>query len=345
MAKFPASRLRHLRQNPAIRGLVRETFIHLEQLVFPMFVVPGQDVVEEIEAMPGIFRYSADRLLEEAREVVELGIPAVLLFGTPRTKGPDATEAWADDGVVPEAVRLLKEHIPDLYVMTDVCLCAYTDHGHCGVLAVDAVTNRFTVLNDESLPLLAKTAVAHARAGADMVAPSDMMDGRVAAIRRALDEQGFSHVPVMSYSVKYASAFYGPFREAADSAPSFGDRSSYQMDPANREEALREAALDLEEGADILMVKPALAYLDIIREVKDKYRCPLAAYNVSGEFSMVKAAAARGWIDERIAAEEIVTSILRAGADIVITYFAKDIARYRQDQWAEKYGKGGSASV
>ncbi|MCL1851945.1 MAG: porphobilinogen synthase [Peptococcaceae bacterium] len=345
MAKFPVSRPRRLRQNPAIRSLVRETHVHLEQLVYPMFVVPGHGVAEEIEAMPGIFRYSGDRLVDEAREVVELGIPAILLFGTPRSKSPDASEAWAEDGVVPEAIRLLKKHFPDLYIITDVCLCAYTDHGHCGVLAFDDDKKSFSILNDESLPLLALTAVAHARAGADMVAPSDMMDGRVAAIRRALDDQGFSHVPVMSYAVKYASAFYGPFREAADSAPSFGDRSSYQMDPANREEALREAALDLEEGADILMVKPAMAYLDVIREVKDKFDCPLAAYNVSGEYSMVKAAAARGWINEQTAAEEIITSIMRAGADIVITYLAKDIARFRLNSDTKKNSKGGSSSV
>lgn len=324
MAKFPEVRPRRLRQNSAVRNLVKETHIQLQKLVYPMFVVPGHNLIEEIEAMPGIFRYSVDRLIEEAQQVLELGISSILLFGSPREKTTDAREAWSDDGIVSEAVRSLKAKLPSLYIITDVCLCAYTEDGHCGVVSEDVV------LNDESLILLAKTAVAHARAGADMVAPSDMMDGRVAAIRQALDGQGFSQIPVMSYSIKYASAFYGPFREAADSAPSFGDRNSYQMDPANREEASREAALDIEEGADILMVKPALAYLDIIREVKDNFGYPLAAYNVSGEYSMVKAAAERGWIDERRVVEEIVTSILRAGADIVITYFAKDLARYWQ---------------
>ncbi|MCL1917327.1 MAG: porphobilinogen synthase [Peptococcaceae bacterium] len=351
MAQFPQVRPRRLRQNKEIRNLIRETRIHLDRLVYPMFVIPGKDLTEEISAMPGVFRYSVDRLVEEVSYLVELGLKSLLLFGSAREKSWNGHEAWAEDSVVAEAVRALKENFPNIYLITDVCLCAYTDHGHCGLTAEDADAlgktgvspkqaasakgaegyrlQGDTILNDETLDLLAKTAVAHARAGADMVAPSDMMDGRVAAIRQALDEQGFTHIPVMSYAIKYASAFYGPFREAADSAPSFGDRSSYQMDPANREEALREAALDIEEGADILMVKPALAYLDIIREVKNTYGYPLAAYNVSGEYAMVKAAAARGWIDERRVVEESITSMLRAGADIVITYFAKDLARYK----------------
>lgn len=321
MAEFPIVRPRRLRQNPGIRSLVRETRIQIERLIYPMFVVPGNNLAEEISAMPGIFRYSPDRLVEEVRQVVDLGIGSILLFGTPREKTSDAREAWSSDGIVSEALRLLRHNFPNLYIITDVCLCAYTQHGHCGLISEG------TVLNDESLIPLAKTAVAHAQAGADMVAPSDMMDGRVAKIRQALDKNGFQHIPVMSYSVKYASAFYGPFREAAGSSPEFGDRSSYQMDPANREEALREAVQDIQEGADILMVKPALAYLDIIRDLKETFNYPVAAYNVSAEYSMIKAAAAAGWIDEKRAAEEVVTSILRAGADIVITYFAKDLAQ------------------
>jgi len=318
---FPEYRPRRLRQNLAFRGLVRETRLAPEQLVLPLFVRPGKNVREEIPSMPGVFRLSVDQLAAEARECLSLGISSVILFGLPEKKDAMGSGAHAKDGIIQRAIRELKNKVPELLVITDVCLCEYTDHGHCGCLINQEVDN------DATLEILAKTALSHAQAGADMVAPSDMMDGRVAEIRAALDENNFEMVPIMSYAVKYASAFYGPFREAADCAPQFGDRRSYQMDPANSREALREATLDVDEGADILMVKPAVAYLDIIARLREEFDLPVAAYHVSGEYAMIKAAAEKGWIDgERVMAETLL-SIRRAGADIIITYFAKDMAR------------------
>jgi porphobilinogen synthase len=305
-----------------MRGLVRETQVSARGLVYPMFVVPGSGVADEIGAMPGIHQFSVDRLVEDCREVEALGIPAVILFGIPETKTERGIEAASPQGVVQRAVEAIRKAQLKLIVITDVCLCEYTNHGHCGVIGKGGV------LNDETVELLAAAALSHARAGADMVAPSDMMDGRVGAIRRTLDEHGFSELPVMAYSAKYCSSFYGPFREAAQSAPQFGDRRSYQMDPGNAREALREVALDIEEGADIVMVKPALAYLDVIRQVRDRFDVPVAAYNVSGEYSMVKAAARNGWMEEQRAVLEILTAIQRAGAEIVLTYHAKDVARW-----------------
>jgi len=322
MPGFPLVRPRRLRKSDNLRRLVRETSLETQDLIYPLFVVHGQRVRDEIPSMPGNYHLSLDMLPAEADELSSLGIPAVLLFGLPASKDERGSEAYDDHGIVQEAVRALKRAAPDLLVVTDVCLCEYTSHGHCGLL------ERNEVDNDPTLDLLARTAVSHAAAGADIIAPSDMMDGRVAAIRRALDEQGFSSVPIMSYAAKYASAFYGPFRVAADSAPQFGDRRGYQMDPANAREALREVGLDIEEGADIVMVKPALAYLDIIARVRDRVDLPLAAYNVSGEFSMVHAAAQQGWIDGQRATMEILTAIKRAGADIIITYHAKQAARW-----------------
>ena len=323
---FPEHRLRRLRGTPQLRGMVRETHLAVDHLVMPIFVRPGEQQKSPIPSMPGIFQLSVDLAVEEAKEARNAGAPAVLLFGIPGEKDPRATEAYDPNGVVQEAVQEIKERVADLVVITDVCLCAYMNHGHCGV--VEQHGDRFDVLNDLTLDLIGQTAVSHAKAGADLVAPSGMMDGMVRKIREALDENGFERVPILSYAAKYASAFYGPFRDAAESPPQFGDRSTYQMDPGNRREALREVALDLEEGADIVMVKPALAYLDVIREVRDRFDAPVAAYNVSGEFSMVKAAAANGWIDERATALEILRAIRRAGADIVITYWAKDAARW-----------------
>jgi porphobilinogen synthase len=319
---FPATRLRRLRKTGVLRDLVRETRLSPADLVYPMFVQLGEGRTP-IEAMPGIERMSISHAVEEAGEAHGLGIPAVLLFGVPAEKDEQGSGAYDDEGVVQLAVRALKEAHPDLVVITDVCLCAYTSHGHCGVVLEDG-----SVDNDLSLELLAKTAISHARAGADAVAPSDMMDGRVGALRSQLDAEGHKELPIVAYSAKFASAFYGPFREAADSAPSFGDRRSYQMDPANSDEAVREALLDVEEGADVVMVKPALPYLDVIRRVKDATRVPVAAYNVSGEYAMVKAAAAAGYLDERATVLETLTSIRRAGADVVITYHAKDVARW-----------------
>jgi len=319
---FPDTRLRRLRRTPALRALVRETCLGVDHLILPLFVRPGVEVRRPIASMPGNFQLSVDELLKECREAVALGIPAVLLFGIPSSKDPVGSEGYDDDGIVQQGIRAIKGALPDLLVVTDVCLCEYTDHGHCGVIQDGDVDN------DATLELLAQMALSHVRAGADMVAPSDMMDGRVGAIRNALDEEGFEQVPIMAYSAKYASHFYGPFRDAAESPPQFGDRRGYQMDPANADEALLEVELDLDEGADIVMVKPALAYLDIIWRVKAEFGVPVAAYNVSGEFSMVKAAAERGWIDERAVALEILTAIRRAGADILITYFAKDVARW-----------------
>ena len=319
---FPATRLRRLRKTGVLRDLVRETELHPSDLVLPMFVQLGADR-SAIAAMPGVDRHSITHAVEEAGEAHNLGVPAVLLFGVPAAKDEQASAAYDDEGVVQLAVRALKDAHPDLLVLTDVCLCSYTSHGHCGVIVEDG-----TVDNDLTLELLAKTAISHARAGADAVAPSDMMDGRVGALRSQLDAEGFKELPIVAYSAKFASAFYGPFREAVDSRPAFGDRRSYQMDPANSDEAVREALLDVEEGADVVMIKPALPCLDVIRRVKDATRVPVAAYNVSGEYAMVKAAAAAGHLDERAAVLEALTAIRRAGADIVITYHAKDAARW-----------------
>jgi len=318
---FPVTRCRRLRRTETLRRMVRETSLSVADLIYPLFVAPGQKVKEEIPSMPGNYRWSVDLLPAEVEEVASLGIPAVLLFGIPEGKDEVGSHAYADDGIVQRAVRRIKESVPGLVVITDVCLCEYTSHGHCGIVRNGEVDN------DATLNLLARTAVSHAAAGADIVAPSDMMDGRVAAIRSALDANGFELIPIMSYAAKFASAFYGPFREAADSAPQFGDRRGYQMDPANSREALREVQLDIAEGADIVMVKPALSYLDIIRQVREMTDLPLAAYNVSGEFSMVKAAAMMGWLDEERVVTEILTSIKRAGADLILTYWAKDVAR------------------
>jgi len=317
---YPSYRMRRLRRTPAIRDLVRETRLQLDDLVYPLFVVAGENVKNPVSSMPGVFQLSIANLLPEVREVVRLGIKAVLLFGIPAHKDPAATGAYDPEGIVQLAVRALKDEFPELVVITDVCLCEYTDHGHCGVV------QEGEVLNDVTLELLAKMAITHAESGADIVAPSDMMDGRVAAIRNALDDEGLTDTILMSYSSKFASAFYGPFREAAESAPAFGDRKTYQMDPANLEEAVRESLLDIEEGADMIMVKPALPFLDVIHAVKQETRFPLAAYNVSGEYAMIKAAAANGWLDEQRAVLEAVTGIKRAGADLIITYHAKDIA-------------------
>jgi porphobilinogen synthase len=307
--------------------MVRETRLDPSDFIYPLFVTHVPGTKREIAAMPGNFHWSVDRLAEECEEIYDLGIPAILLFGIPEEKDAVGTGAYHEDGVVQQAVRAIKAAVPPLVVVTDVCLCEYTDHGHCGLV------QKGDVLNDPTLELIARTAVSHAEAGADIIAPSDMMDGRVAAIRHALDIRGFSEIPILSYAAKYASGFYGPFREAAGSTPQFGDRRSYQMDPANRREALKEVLLDLEEGADMVMVKPALAYLDVIREVKDATQVPVAAYNVSGEYSMVKAASARGWIDEERIMMEILTSIKRAGADLILTYHAKEAARLlRRDE-------------
>src|SRR5215203_4671481 len=319
---FPATRLRRLRKTGVLRDLVREVELSASDLVLPLFVQLGEERTP-VEAMPGVERLSISNAVNEAGEAHGLGIPAVLLFGVPAEKDEQASGAYDDEGVVQLAVRAIKESHPDLLVITDVCLCAYTSHGHCGVVLEDG-----SVDNDLSLELLAKTAISHARAGADAVAPSDMMDGRVGALRSQLDAEGFKDLPIVAYSAKFASAFYGPFREAADSAPAFGDRRSYQMDPANGDEAVREALLDVEEGADVVMVKPALPYLDVIRRVKETTRVPVAAYNVSGEYAMVKAAAAAGHIDERAVVLEALTAIRRAGADIVISYHAKEVARW-----------------
>jgi porphobilinogen synthase len=320
---FPQTRLRRLRASHELRGLVRETRLNPADLIYPMFIAHGLHRREPIEAMPGIDRLSIAHAVEEAGQAEQLGIPAVLLFGLPASKDDEGSGAWDDEGVIQLATRAIKQAHPDLIVVTDLCLCEYTSHGHCGVVRSDG-----TVDNDATLDLLARTAVSQAGAGADLIAPSDMMDGRVGFIRSALDEDGYTETPILAYSAKFASAFYGPFREAADSSPSFGDRRSYQMDPANGSEAVREARLDVQEGADILMVKPALPYLDLIRRIKEATGMPLAAYNVSGEYAMVKAAAAAGYLDERSAVLEALTGIRRAGADLVITYHAKDVAAW-----------------
>ncbi len=322
MSTFPIYRPRRLRANENLRRLVRETTLSVHDLIYPMFVVHGHNTATEISAMPGCYQYSVDLLVTAAKELAALGIPGTILFGIPEVKDPLGSEAYADDGIIQQAVRAIKDTVPDLLVMTDVCLCEYTDHGHCGIVEAGEVQN------DPTLELLVKESISHARAGADVIAPSDMMDGRVGAIRAALDESGYQNVPIMAYSAKYASAFYGPFREAAESTPQFGDRRAYQMDSANAEEALREVSLDIEEGADILMVKPALAYLDVIQRVKTEFQVPVAAYNVSGEYAMIKAAAENGWVDEKRVALEVLTSIKRAGADMILTYFAKSVVEW-----------------
>jgi porphobilinogen synthase len=319
---FPIQRPRRLRRTEAIRDMVRETRLTTRGLVYPMFICPGTGVRTEISSMPGIYQQSVDHFLEECREVQSLGIPAVILFGIPEHKDERGSEAASSTGVVQRAIEAIRAAKLDLVVVTDVCLCEYTDHGHCGVI------EKGDVANDATLRLLAAEALSHARAGADIVAPSDMMDGRVAAIRASLDEHNFEQIPILAYAAKYCSGFYGPFREAAQSAPQFGDRRGYQMDPANAREALREVALDLEEGADVVMVKPALPYLDIIRQVRDRFDTPVGAYNVSGEYSMVKAAVRNGWLDEKRVVLELLTGIQRAGADIILTYHAKDVARW-----------------
>ncbi len=334
MSTFPGYRPRRLRCSSGFRQLMRETLLTPADLIYPLFVVHGKNVCQEISSMPGNYHWSVDRLPAEVEEVAELGIPAVILFGLPAEKDPLGEENFSPDGIVQQAVRAIKDAVPEQMVITDVCMCEYTSHGHCGVIHERPAYCKGKGLpngcldNDATLQVLSKVALSHAEAGADMVAPSDMMDGRVGVIRTALDEAHYECVGIMSYAAKYASAFYGPFREAADSPPQFGDRTGYQMDPPNAREALREVAMDLAEGADVVMVKPALPYLDIIRQVRDRFDHPLAAYNVSGEYSMVKAAAARGWLDERRVALETLTSIRRAGADMVITYWAKDVARW-----------------
>ena len=319
--EYPVTRMRRLRKTENLRNLVRETALSVNDLIYPLFVCPGNKVKTEISSMPGNYHFSIDLLVEECREVAELGIPGVILFGIPEKKDDYGSDSFSETGIIQQAVYAIKKQIPDLLVITDVCLCEYTTHGHCGVIKNGEVDN------DETVALLAKQAVTHARAGADIIAPSDMMDGRVKTIRNALDEAGFEDTAIMAYSAKFASAFYGPFREAAESAPQFGDRRGYQMDPANGREALREVELDIIEGADFVMVKPALSYLDIIYRVKREYRVPVAAYNVSGEFSSVKAASERGWINGDDVMMEILLSIKRAGADIILSYFAKDAAR------------------
>ncbi len=317
---FPVHRLRRLRRNKNLRRMVGETHLSVDDLIYPMFICPGEGVRSPVDSMPGVDRLSVDQAVEVCREVADLGIPAVMLFGIPEIKDAYGSGAYADDGIVQRAIRAIKEETPDLTVIGDVCLCEYTDHGHCGVIREGDVEN------DATLRLLVRTALSQANAGVDMVAPSDMMDGRVAAIREALDDEHLTHIPIMAYSAKYASAYYGPFRDAAGSVPQFGDRRSYQMNPANTNEALREVELDLEEGADIVMVKPALAYLDVIQRVKMTFEVPVAAYNVSGEYAMIRAAGQMGWIDEERIVLESLTAMKRAGADMILTYFARDVA-------------------
>ena len=313
-------------RNNNIRDLVRENQLSVDDLIYPLFVVNGEGIKEEIPSMPGNYHWSLDLVMEEVKNLVDLGIKAIILFGIPEFKDEKGSSAWIDDGIVQRACQKIKEEYPDLLVITDVCLCQYTDHGHCGVLEDGRVKN------DPTLELLAKTAVSHAEAGADMVAPSDMMDGRVGAIRKALDENEFSNISIMAYSAKYASSFYGPFRDAAHSAPEEGDRRSYQMDPANSKEAVKETALDIEEGADIIMVKPALSYLDIIQKLNEEFDYPVAAYNVSGEYSLIKAAAEKGWINEQEVVLEMLLSMKRAGTDLILTYFAKDVAKWLREE-------------
>lgn len=322
MANYPLKRLRRLRYNPLVRDMVRETILTKNDFIYPLFAVPGEKIKNPIKSMPGVFQMSIDVLVEECKEVAALGIPAVILFGIPEHKDEVGSDAYSPNGIIQQAVRAIKANVQNLLVITDVCLCEYTSHGHCGVLQGE------DILNDETVSLLAKEAVSHAEAGADIIAPSDMMDGRIIAIRKALDYKGFTKIPIMSYAAKYASGFYGPFRDAAESTPAFGDRRSHQMDIANTNEAMREVESDIEEGADIVMVKPAGAYLDVIYRVKEKFGLPTAAYQVSGEFAMIKAAEQNGWIDgERVMMESLV-AIKRAGADMILTYFAKDAAKY-----------------
>jgi len=318
---FPKYRPRRLRKREELRGMIRETSLSVKDLIYPMFVIHGKGIKREISSMPGIYQMSTEHLLKEVKEIYKLGIRGIILFGIPEKKDAIASEAYNDDGVVQNAIRSIRKDVPDMVVITDVCLCEYTDHGHCGIVQ-DGV-----ILNDPTLELLAKMALSHAKAGVDIVAPSDMMDGRVAAIRKVLDNNQYQDIPILSYAVKYASGFYEPFREAAESAPKFGNRKSYQMDPANSLEAVREARLDIKEGADIIMVKPALAYLDIIYRLKKEFDLPVAAYNVSGEYSMIKAASQKGWLDEERIMIEVLLSIKRAGADMILTYFAKDVAK------------------
>ena len=322
MSGFPQQRLRRLRDNPILRSMVAETSLSVRNLIYPLFAVHGTNIRREVPSMPGVFNQSPDRIAEEIREIVDLGIPAVILFGIPEKKDETASEAYAPDGIIQQTIRAIKKTGASIMIITDVCLCEYMSHGHCGIVKNEHIDN------DASLELLAKTAVSHAAEGADMVAPSDMMDGRIGRIRQELDAHGLQMVPIMSYAAKYASAFYGPFRDAAQSAPAFGDRRSYQMNPSNIREAIREVALDIEEGADIIMIKPALAYLDVIHTIKTQYSMPVAAYNVSGEYTMVKAAAHCGWLDETALRNEIMLSIRRAGADIILTYFARDLAEW-----------------
>src|SRR6202163_2903492 len=338
---FPVTRLRRLRQNDQLRTLVRETRLTPEAFVYPLFVCPGEGVRKEVQSMPGVFNLSVDEAVKEARATASLGVPAVILFGLPETKDDVATGAWAENGIVQQAARAIKREVPDLIIMGDVCLCEYMSHGHCGIVRSSAgaqslgaavatppaITSEYEIINDATLELLARTSVSLARAGVDIIAPSDMMDGRVAAIRKALDAAGFDNTPILSYAAKFASAFYGPFREAADSAPQFGDRRSYQMDGANIREAMREIALDIKEGADMIMVKPAMPYLDVISEARRRFDLPIAAYQVSGEYSMLQAAIANGWLDRDRVVIESLTSIRRAGAQLILTYFAKEAAR------------------
>ncbi len=325
MANFPTVRMRRTRQNEKLRGLVRETRLSVDQLIYPLFIAEGLREPREITSMPGIMQWPVEHIGREVERIASLGIPAVLLFGIPSEKDEVGSQAYATQGIIQQGIQRIKAQTPDTLVITDVCLCEYTSHGHCGVI------RNGDVHNDESLTLLSRMALSHVEAGADIVAPSDMMDGRIGTIRHALDEHGFSQTPVMAYSAKFASGFYGPFREAAESTPQFGDRRSYQMDPANAREALREVDLDISEGADIVMVKPAMPYLDIIRQVRDTCDLPIAAYNVSGEFSMIKAAAQNGWIDEKRVVMEVLTGIRRAGADMIITYFAPDVAQWLKE--------------
>ncbi|WP_226526312.1 porphobilinogen synthase [Metabacillus niabensis] len=324
--KIQFTRHRRLRSSDNLRAMMRETHLRHEDFIYPIFVVEGENKQNEVPSMPGVFHLSLDLLNKEIEEIVSLGIKSIILFGVPAEKDEVGTQAYHDQGIVQRATRQIKEAFPDLVVVADTCLCQYTDHGHCGIV------ENGQVLNDPTLDLLARTAISQAKAGADIIAPSNMMDGFVAAIRHGLDEAGFEHIPIMSYAVKYASAFYGPFRDAAHSSPQFGDRKTYQMDPANRDEALREAQSDLEEGADFLIVKPALAYLDIIRDVKNQFNVPVVAYNVSGEYSMIKAAAQNGWVDEKAIVTEMLVGMKRAGVDLMITYFAKDVARWLKEE-------------
>ncbi|GED19826.1 porphobilinogen synthase [Kurthia gibsonii] len=327
MTNLQFKRHRRLRQNATMRAMVKETYLHKEDFIYPIFVMEGENVKNPVVSMPGIYQFSLDRLHEEMDEVVALGIPSVILFGLPAEKDAVGSEAYHDHGIIQKAIRFVKENYPEVMVIADTCLCEYTSHGHCGVVSEDE-----RILNDPSLDLLAQTAISQAKAGADIIAPSNMMDGFVAVIRKGLDEAGFEDTPIMSYAVKYASAYYGPFREAADGAPKFGDRKTYQMDPSNRLEAMREAASDVEEGADFLIVKPALSYLDIIRDVRNNHDMPVVAYNVSGEYAMVKAAALNGWMDEKQTVLETLLSMKRAGADLIMTYHAKDAARWLEER-------------